>query len=78
MKLKALILLFVPFMLGACKDEECPYNEYVEATFQLAGEWAEDYAQWNQNKDLCGIQILQADGTPYAYGLFSQLDISYE
>lgn len=75
MKLKALILLFVPFILWSCKDDkQCPANDYVEATFQLAGEWAEDYAQWNQTKDLCGIQILQADGTPYAYGLFSQIE----
>ncbi len=75
MKQKALILLFVPLLLWACKDDkQCPANDYVEATFQLAGEWAEDYAQWNQTKDLCGIQILQADGTPYAYGLFSQLE----
>lgn len=78
MKLKALILLFVPFMLGACKDEECPYNEYVEATFQLAGEWAEDYPQFEEFMDYIGIEVLHADGTPYAYGLFSQLDISYE
>lgn len=75
MKQTSLFLLFFPLLLWSCKDDEqCPANNYLEATFQLTGEWAEDYDQWNQNKDLCGIQILQADGTPYAYGLFSQLD----
>lgn len=50
----------------------------MEATFQLTGEWAEDYPQFEEFMDYIGIEVLHADGTPYAYGLFSQLDISYE
>ena len=76
MKQKTLILLFGPFMLWACKDEECPCNEYVEVTFQLNGEWTEDNREpipYGLN-DLFGIDVRLADGTPYAYGLFDHMD----
>ena len=62
-------------LLWSCKDEEqCPAKDYVEATFQLTGEWAEDYPQFEEFMDYIGIEVLHADGTPYAYGLFDDID----
>lgn len=75
MKQTSLFLLFFPLLLWSCKDEEqCPAKDYVEATFQLTGEWAEDYPQFEEFMDYIGIEVLHADGTPYAYGLFDDID----
>lgn len=74
MKQTSLFLLFFPLLLWSCKDEEqCPAKDYVEATFQLTGEWAEDYPQFEEFMDYIGIEVLHADGTPYAYGLFNDI-----
>lgn len=74
MKQTSLFLLFFPLLLWSCKDEEqCPAKDYVEATFQLTGEWAEDYPQFEEFMDYIGIEVLHADGTPYAYGLFDYI-----
>lgn len=74
MKQTSLFLLFFPLQLWSCKDEEqCPAKDYVEATFQLTGEWAEDYPQFEEFMDYIGIEVLHADGTPYAYGLFDDI-----
>ena len=74
MKQTSLFLLFFPLLLWSCKDEEqCPAKDYVEATFQLTGEWAEDYPQIEEFMDYIGIEVLHADGTPYAYGLFNDI-----
>ena len=75
MKQTSPFLLFFPLLLWSCKDEEqCPAKDYVEATFQLTGEWAEDYPQFEEFMDYIGIEVLHADGTPYAYGLFDDID----
>lgn len=74
MKQTSLFLLFFPLLLWSCKNEEqCPAKDYVEATFQLTGEWAEDYPQFEEFMDYIGIEVLHADGTPYAYGLFDYI-----
>jgi hypothetical protein len=77
MKQKLLILLLTPLLLWACKEnEECPCNEYVEITFQLNGEWTEDQRSPIPHgvNDLYGIDVRQEDGTPYAYGLFDDIN----
>lgn len=48
MKLKVLILLFVPFMLVACRDDDNPRSRpnLVETSFTLAsGELIRDYGE---------------------------------
>lgn len=62
MKQTSLFLLFFPLLLWSCKDEEqCPAKDYVEATFQLTGEWAEDYPQFEEFMDYIGIEVLQTE-----------------
>lgn len=83
MKQTLLFLLLSSFMLWACKEEnKCPANDYVEVTFQLAGEWKEDYpfSTPNNENNLYGIEILYPDnnswGIPYAYGLFDDISLA--
>ena len=76
MKRTLLFLLLSPLLLWSCKgNNDCPSNNYVEATFELTGEWAEDYTEFEYFLDYIGIEVLHADGTPYAYGLFNDIAV---
>ncbi|MCZ8373392.1 hypothetical protein O6P32_11860 [Phocaeicola sp. KGMB11183] len=83
MKQTLFFLLLSPLLLWACKDDEqCPANDYVEATFQLTGEWTKDYPSSipDNKNNLYGIEILYPDkdswGIPYAYGLFDDIGLA--
>ena len=74
MKLKALILLFVPFMLWACKDDNNPCNEpnYMETSLtQIQGELTIDYGEniLQDENTLYGITVRLENRKTYAYGL---------
>ncbi len=63
MKLKVLILLFVPFMLVACRDDDNPRSRpnLVETSFtDISGELTNDY----------GVEVLtdRNHSTGYLYG----------
>lgn len=62
MKLKVLILLFVPFMLVACRDDDNPRSRpnLVETSFTLAsGELIRDYGEdvLRDKNTLYGISV---------------------
>ncbi|MCI5743279.1 MAG: hypothetical protein MR321_06470 [Bacteroides sp.] len=74
MKRTLLFLLLIPLLLWSCKgNDDYPLNGYIEATFELTGDWAKDYTEFEDFTDYIGIEILHADGTPYAYGLFNDI-----
>lgn len=78
MKLKVLILLFVPFMLVACRDDDNPRSRpnLVETSFTLAsGELIRDYGEdvLRDRNTLYGISVRLDNFRTYAYGLFDDL-----
>lgn len=78
MKLKVLILLFVPFMLVACRDDNNPRSRpnLVETSFTLAsGELIRDYGEdvLRDKNTLYGISVRLDNFHTYAYGLFDDL-----
>lgn len=78
MKLKVLILLFVPFMLVACRDDDNPRSRpnLVETSFTLAsGELIRDYGEdvLRDKNTLYGISVRLDNFRTYAYGLFDDL-----
>ena len=76
-----LFFLSAFLLLSSCKDDKSPVvpeplpSKYVEVSFELTGAWAEDYTGTAAlNKEhLYGIQVDNADGTHYAYGLFDDI-----
>lgn len=78
MKQKTLILLFVPFMLWACKNDDNPCNEpnYMETSLtQIQGELTIDYGEniLQDENTLYGITVRLENRKTYAYGLFDDL-----
>lgn len=76
-----LFFLSAFLLLSSCKDDKSPVvpeplpSKYVEVSFELTGAWAEDYTGTAAlNKEhLYGIQVDNADGTHYAYGIFDDI-----
>lgn len=78
MKLKVLILLFVPFMLVACRDDDNPRSRpnLVETSFtDISGELTNDYGVevLTDRNTLYGISVRLDNFRTYAYGLFDDL-----
>ena len=78
MKLKVLILLFVPFMLAACRDDDNPRSRpnFVETSFtDISGELTNDYGEevLTDRNTLYGISVRLDNLHTYSYGLFDDL-----
>ena len=81
MKLKVLILLFVPFMLAACRDDDNPRSRpnFVETSFtDISGELTNDYGEevLTDRNTLYGISVRLDNLHTYSYGLFGHSCIS--
>lgn len=76
-----LVFLFVSLQSSCKEDNTASIEEvYIETTFQLTGELPDmllsSSVPNNEKRDLYGIDVLHADGTPYAYGLFDEIDLA--
>lgn len=77
-KVLFLFLACLPLLFAACdekEEEEIVFVEgnHTEHTFRLEGEALNKFNGINSDPALYGIEVLYADGTPYAYGLFDEL-----
>ena len=78
MKLKVLILLFVPFMLAACRDDDNPRSRpnFVEpAVTDISGVLTNDYGEQvlPARNTRNGIYVRLVNLNTNAYGLFDDL-----